>query len=94
MLKESLNAFLGEFAVEATLTISGVASTISVIFDLAHDPMGLDGEGRSITALAKSIAIEAASHGDTLYIDGKTYQIVGIEPEAEGAFTELILKES
>ncbi|NJK40577.1 MAG: hypothetical protein HC934_02940 [Acaryochloridaceae cyanobacterium SU_2_1] len=96
MLKESLDPFLNtdEFAVEATLSINGVASTIKVIFDLAYEFSSIDAEGRSITALAKSSDLTALRHGDTLIIAPNTYSVVGIQPEAEGTFTELILKEA
>jgi hypothetical protein len=89
MLNENLDIFLDDFARVATL--DGVETR--VIFDSNYLEMGFGAEGRSITALGKSSRLSNARHGDPITIDGKTYTIVGVRPQGDGAFTELELKE-
>lgn len=90
-LKENLDLFLEEFATTAVLDDG---SSIRVIFDNEYDPMALEAEGRQIVACCKTSDTARAHHGSTLSIDKKTYTVVGIQPDMEGAFTDLILKEA
>jgi hypothetical protein len=91
MLNENLDTFLDldDFAVTATL--NGVA--VKVIFDNTFAAFELGAEGRSITALGKSSDLINVSHGDEVSINQVDYSVVGVQPQGDGAFTLLILKQ-
>jgi hypothetical protein len=66
---------------------------ISVLFDNEGLETELGLEGRKIVATAKSSDVSTANHGDLIYIDSNPYEIIGIRPIMDGAFTELDLKD-
>lgn len=90
MIDEDLDVFFNEFAVTATLED---ATEIKIIFDKRSDPMALGAEGREIIATCKSEDVANVTHNTTINIEGKTYTIIGINPEMDGKITKLILKE-
>lgn len=81
-----------DFAVTASASIAGVVTSVDVIFDDEYTPMGIDAEGRQITAYCKSSAIAGIAHRDTLTLSQTLYEIVGVHPEGDGCYTELLLK--
>jgi hypothetical protein len=87
----NLEVFLSpnEFSAEACFG----AFSFQCLFDIDYAPMGDWAEGRNITALAKTSDTLSLHHGDRLTIQSLQYEIVGIHPDGDGAFTELVLKE-
>lgn len=91
MLNENLDTFLDLDHFAVTVTLDGVA--VKVIFDDTFAAMELGAEGRSITALGKTSDLSQVSHGDAITINSLTYRVVGIQPQGDGAFTLLVLKQ-
>jgi hypothetical protein len=91
MLNENLDTFLDldHFAVTATLN----EMAVKVIFDNTFAAFELGAEGRSITAFGKSSDLINCSHGDGIEVNGIDYVVVGVQPQGDGAFTLLILKQ-
>lgn len=79
-----------EFAVWAS--VAGY-EPFAVIFDRPYEDV-LDVAGESVTALAASADLAAAAvvRGTSLAIGGRTYQVVGLEPDVTQAFTEIRLE--
>ena len=79
----------------ATVTINGSASTISVIinkeyFAIAGESVDVDGTQPVVTCRSSDVTnIDTA---DTIAIDGITYNIVNIQPDGTGT-TTLILQD-
>jgi hypothetical protein len=76
----------------------GAASNIKVIFNNAHQTIEMLGGGVGVestnpSALCKTSDVSATKHGDTLAISGKTYYIIGVQPDGAG-ITRLILSEN
>ncbi len=103
MLNEDLDPFFADFAVAATL-LQGVPpeqteTDLLCIFDKDYQPLGLvaaGAEGRSVTALCRSVDVASAKHGDRLIVNGQAYPIVEVQAANEGAgstLTELVLRE-
>lgn len=96
---EDLSLFLGgEFSTVATILDSQAnLLEISGIFDLESELM-FDAtssvEGRRIEFLIKSVDAADLNHGDRLLIENTIYEIVGIEPKADGKITDVILKKN
>jgi hypothetical protein len=93
MIKDDLNAFLAEFGEPAQIK----SQTIQVILDNDYQPMlGDFTEGRTITACAKSSAVEALhiQHLDFILIRGKRYRIDGVHPAMDDNFKDLVLSEA
>jgi len=93
MFTEDVDAFfdLGDFAVAATLTVSGVPGAVNVIFDKSYlDPLG-QFESSAPTAWLTTAAAGAAVQGDTLLVNATTYTIVEVMPDGTGV-TQLRLR--
>ena len=71
---------------------------LSGILDREYIPMfdtsGQPTEGKQVTFCIKSIDSVDVHHGDKLEIEGKIYEIVGVQPIDDGEITDLILKET
>jgi hypothetical protein len=91
MLNENFDIFLDLDHFAVTATLNGVA--VKVIFDNTFAAFELGAEGRSITALGKSSDLINVSHGDKVSINQVDYSVVGVQPQGDGAFTLLILKQ-
>jgi hypothetical protein len=91
MLNENLDTFLDLDHFAVTATLNGVA--VKVIFDNTFAAFELGAEGRSITAFGKSSDLINCSHGDGIEVNGIDYVVVGVQPQGDGAFTLLILKQ-
>ena len=89
MIQENLEIYFKEFAVQGEL-LDG--TFISGIFDQEFLQMDIGVEGRQITFCAKSTDVTDLHHGDTITINSIPYSIVGIEPQGDGAITDLVLK--
>lgn len=89
MISENLDLFLVDFALTATLN----GKTIRVLFDENFLSFELGAEGRSITATGKTSDLEGTRHGDAIEINGRSFQVVGVQPQGDGAFTQLVLKQ-
>ena len=79
----------------ATVTINGSASTISVIinkeyFAIAGESVDVDGTQPVVTC--RSTDVTGIDTSDTIVIDAVTYNIVNIQPDGTG-MTVLILQE-
>ena len=100
---ENLNIFFSDFAVVAELDseeselteIKGILDEeYTLMFDSGYKDDGLQTtEGRQITFAIQSVEATDIHHGDGLEIEGRTYEIVGIQPFDDGKLTDLILKE-
>ena len=91
MLNENLDTFLDLDHFAVTATLGNVA--VKVIFDDTFAAFELGAEGRSITAFGKSSDLINSSHGDGIEVAGIDYVVVGVQPQGDGAFTLLILKQ-
>lgn len=91
MLSENLDIFLDLDHFAVTAILNGVA--VKVIFDNTFAAFELGAEGRSITALGKSSDLINVSHGDGIKVNNVDYSIVGVQPQGDGTFTLLILKQ-
>lgn len=89
MIQENLEIYFKEFAVQGELSNG---TFISGIFDQEFLQMDIGVEGRQITFCAKSTDVGSLHHGDTITINAIAYSIVGIEPQGDGAITDLVLK--
>lgn len=95
---ENLNIFFCDFAIVAELdSEESELEEITGILDIEYVPMfdndGQGTEGRQITFAIQSVEATDIHHGDGLEIEGRTYEIVGIQPFDDGKLTDLILKE-
>ena len=96
---ENLNIFFSDFAVTAELdSEESELDEITGILDIEYVPMfdndGQAKEGRQITFAVATTEATDIHHGDGLEIEGRTYEIVGIQPFDDGKLTDLILKET
>lgn len=87
---EDLNIFFqgSEFAVEGLINDTVVMG----ILDREFLAIGVGAEGRSLVFCCKSSDVLNVHHGDQLTIQNVAYTIVGIEPQGDGAITDLVLK--
>ena len=86
MFTEDLTVFFdtADFGDAATLTVSGVPSSVNVIFDRAYfEPLGQFESAQPMAWLAATDA-GSAKQGDTLTVNSTTYTIVGVEPDGTG----------
>ena len=103
MKNENLDVFFCEFAITAELDSEESELTeIKGIFDEEYTLMFANNigdqnlqtsEGKQITFAVASAEATDIHHGDELEIEGRTYEIVGIQPFDDGKLTDLILKE-
>jgi hypothetical protein len=94
MINESLDIFMADFATPVTASQGLQNFLFSGIFDEGSDPlMGIGAEGRSIVVFAKTSDVVALHHGASLTVKGKQYEVAGKNPDPDGEFTELELKE-
>jgi hypothetical protein len=75
-----------------TAALYNGATTVNGIFDAAYaDPLGL-AEGTAPVFMCATASVPAAAHGDTLVINGVTYTVRGVEPDASGLVVMLRLQ--
>lgn len=99
---DDLAAFfsLDDFGTSATyLPSGGGSSTVIGIFDLEfveilENDTGAAVEGRRPVLTCRTSDVSSLSHDDQFTINAVTYDVVGIEPTADGAVTKIILAEA
>lgn len=80
---------LSDFGVSATYTADGGSpSSIKVLFDKPYVGVSQGGEvlveSANPTAFCKTSDVSDADHAATLEVSGVTYNVVGVQPDAEG----------
>jgi hypothetical protein len=93
MLTENLDLFVKGIFGE-TATIDGVE--VWGVFDESYSPMFEGGvaEGRNITLLVKSNDVFFVSHGSSVNLKGRYFEVINYYPIDDGKLTNLILKEN
>ena len=89
MITDDPDSYLNDLTVMGTFG----GAEIFILFDNEGLETELGLEGRKIVATAKTSDVGTANHGDLIYIDSNPYEIIGIRPIMDGAFTELDLKD-
>lgn len=81
---------LDTFGSTVTYTRLGVSSEITAIFDAAGVVVSADGS--AIEGYAPFLGVRLAdlpdvraAHGDTWTVDSETYEVVGVDPDGQGA---------
>ena len=90
-VREDMDGFFKDFGTDAELKPQGgSASTFKAIFDARFVVVVNGVESSSPVATCRTSDVKDAAHGDEMYINETTYNIIGIEPDGTG-ITVLIL---